>query len=172
WLPFLLGALLLAPALGRFLGPAVVVGAAGCGVGLLRRRTTAGARMARTADAVRESCEALAGELVAGTTPGQALSVAVEVWPPLEEAVHAERVGDSVPDALRDLAERHDGAGDLRQVAAAWQLSQRSGAALGEALTAVAADLADQRTTRALVRGELASARSTARLVACLPVLT
>ncbi len=158
--------------LGSLVLPAVVLGVAGFGALAVRRRTAAATRAAATADAVRESCEALAGELVAGTTPARALEVAVEVWPPLGAAARAEQVGGSVPDSLREVARSHRGAADLQQIAAAWQLSHRSGAALGDALSAVAADLADQRATRALVRSELASARSTARLIAVLPVMT
>ncbi len=172
WLLPVVFAVLILAALGALVLPAAVIGLAVVGALAVGRRSAAGAQAAEAADAVRESCEALAGELVAGTTPGQALDVAVEVWPPLDVVARAERVGGSVPDALREIARVRPGAADLRQVAAAWQLSQRSGAALGEALTAVATDLADQRATRALVRSELASARSTARLIAVLPVMT
>lgn len=157
---------------GRHLVPVLVIAGGLAGLHQVRRRAHASAVAVEVAAAVRESCEALAGELVAGVTVGQALEVAAEVWTPLEVAVRADQVGGSVPDALRGLVRQHPGAGDLRQVAAAWQLSQRSGAALGGALDAVAADLVDQQATRALVRTELASARATARLIAGLPVLT
>ncbi len=63
------------------------------------------------------------------------------------------------------------GAGDLRVVAAAWQVSHRTGAGLAATLDQVVVDLRGARATRRIVEGELASARATARLVAGLPVL-
>jgi tight adherence protein B len=83
----------------------------------------------------------------------------------------AHQLGAPVPDALRVLAGR-PGAGDLTLVAAAWQVTQRSGGGLADSLAEVAGTLRERRATRRLVRSELSSARSTARLIAALPVLT
>ncbi len=129
-------------------------------------------RAVEVAARVRECCESLSGELAAGLPPGPALEAPLAVWAPWRQVTAAHRVGGSVPDALRQLASAHPGAGDLRQVAAAWELTQHAGAALAESLAVVAGDIAEKQVTRALVRTELASARSTARLVVVLPVLT
>ncbi|WP_242494835.1 type II secretion system F family protein [Nocardioides zhouii] len=120
--------------------------------------------------AVLEVCDLLAAELAAGRPPGSALAAAAERWPPLVAAVEAVRLGVDVPDALRRLAEQHPGAADLRWVAGAWQVAQRSGHGLASALERTAEGLRARRSTRRLVDSELASARATARLVACLPL--
>ena len=120
--------------------------------------------------AVLEVCDLLAAELASGRPPGAALATASERWPPLVAAVEAVRLGADVPDALRRLAELRPGAADLRWVAAAWQVAQHSGHGLAAALERTAGGLRARRRTRRLVDSELASARATARLVACLPL--
>lgn len=120
--------------------------------------------------AVLEVCDLLAAELAAGRPPGAALAAASERWPPLLAAVEAVRLGADVPDALRLLASERRGAADLWWVAGAWQVAQDSGHGLAAALERTSAGLRARRRTRRLVDSELASARATARLVACLPL--
>ncbi|PKH40682.1 tight adherence protein B [Nocardioides alpinus] len=133
---------------------------------VLRRRRQVAADQA----AVLEVCDLLAAELAAGRPPGAALSAASERWPPLVAAVEAVRLGADVPEALRRLAEVRPGAADLRWVAGAWQVAQHSGHGLSAALERTSSGLRARRRTRRLVDSELASARATARLVACLPL--
>ena len=133
--------------------------------GLRRRREVAADQAA-----VLEICDLLAAELAAGRPPGVALSAACERWPPLASAVEAVRLGGDVPDALRRLADERRGAADLRWVAGAWQVAHHSGHGLAAALERTAGGLRARRRTRRLVDSELASARATARLVACLPL--
>ena len=137
-----------------------------------RRRSPRSRRRERAADqaAVLEVCDLLAAELAAGQPPGTALVVAGERWPPLRPAVEAHHLGADVPQALRELATRRPGAADLRWVAGAWQVAHHSGHGLAGALERTAAGLRARRRTRRLVDSELASARATARLVACLPL--
>lgn len=138
---------------------------------LIRRRRQAQRRANETSERVREICELLAADLSAGLPPPSALRAGEEVWPPWTAVVRADALGASVSEAMRSLAE-HPGAADLVQVAAAWQISQRSGAALAQALSDVGSDLRAQAETRRVIRTELASARSTAGLVTLLPILT
>lgn len=146
----------------------VLLGAAGA-AGLLVRR----ARAARSADRrqalVVEVCEALVGELRAGQPLTASLEHCLEVWPAFEPVVAAGRLGADVPGALRRLG-TVPGAEGLREIASAWQVSQRSGSGLAAALSHVAVTARERQGTRRLVQGELASAQATARLVAGLPL--
>ncbi len=169
---------------------AVVAVACAAGLGLPGRRlvlvavlavaSLVAARMARsrvrrreaesTRARVLEVCDELAAELRAGRTSGEALRRAALEWAPLGPVAETDRLGGDVPDALRALA-RTSGAEDLVALAAAWHVAHRTGQGLGDALARVARDLRARRSLRRVVDGELASARSTARLVAALPLL-
>ena len=131
-----------------------------------------GARRRAAADraAVLEVCDLLATELASGRPPSSALTAAVEVWPPLAPVAEAHRLGADVPAALRALAHERPAVADLRWVAGAWQVAHHSGQGLAAALERTARGLRTARRTRRVVDSELASARATARLVACLPV--
>lgn len=135
-------------------------------VPLLGRRREVAADQA----AVLEVCDLLAAELAAGRPPGTALAAASERWAPLVAVVEAARLGSDVPEALRRLASERRGAADLRWVAGAWQVAQHSGHGLSAALERTSRSLRARRRTRRLVDSELAAARATARLVACLPL--
>lgn len=113
-----------------------------------------------------EACGVLAEELRAGRDPRSALECAASVCPELAAVVTAHDLGADVPAALR----RTD-VPALHRVAGAWQVSARSGRGLAETVRAVADDLRADRATRRVVTSELASARSTARLLVALPVV-
>jgi tight adherence protein B len=146
----------------------ITVGAAAAVNTVIRR-----SRLARAAEVrqglVVDVCEALVGELRAGQPLVTSLGHCVEVWPSFEPVVAASRLGADVSEALRRLA-RLRGAEGLREIASAWQVAEQSGAGLAAALSQVAATARDRQRTRQLVRGELASAQATARLVVLLPL--
>lgn len=168
WLPLLV---LLVPLVvpGRAVVAAVLLGIATYGGIVLWRRRRGRLEAGRTADRVIEACEQMAAELAAGHPPGPALAQLADEWPVIEPVAEAHRMGSDVPDAWREAATT-PGAGALRLVAAAWQIAHQTGSGLADALDRVALDLRAAAATQRVVDGELSSARSTARLIAVLPV--
>ncbi len=147
----------------------VLAGAAWGGHRLWRQRGLARA-VVETQERVLECCDLLAAELAAGQPPDAALARAAETWPSLASVSQSHAYGGDVPSALRRSADE-PGAEGMALVAAAWHVSHRTGHGLAEALARVAEALRARRATDRVVRGELASARATARLVAALPVV-
>ncbi|GAA4671250.1 type II secretion system F family protein [Nocardioides nanhaiensis] len=174
WLGLSLAAAAVGLALLLLDGSSLVLVLLGAGVLLAARRLVAARRRSVRAEEVSarvlDLCEQLAAELTAGQPPAAALDRAAGDWPLVAPVAETFRVGGDVPGALRGLA-GGPGAGQLRVVAAAWQVAHGSGGGLAEAVQRVASDLRADRATARVVDGELASARATARLVACLPVV-
>lgn len=148
----------------------IVLGCAAAVAQLVARSRATRAQL-RTRRRVVEAGEALVGELRAGQPPVAALAHTVEVWPALAVVAGAARLGADVPAALHRLAGR-PGAEGLHDLAAAWRLSERSGAGLTASLTQVVETARSGLATAQLVRAELSSAQATARLVAALPLVT
>jgi tight adherence protein B len=137
---------------------------------MLWRRRAATREAEHNAARMAEVCDLLAAELGAGRPTDAALDEAARAWPVLRPVSDVCRLGGDVPLALRGVAST-PGADGLRLLAAAWAVSQRTGAGLGSATRRVADSVRRDQATRRVVAGELASARATARLVACLPVV-
>jgi tight adherence protein B len=153
----------------------VLAGAAG--VPLLRRvRRAAEERRAheRRGEAVVALCSALAGEVRAGRQPGEALLRAARDSGGLGEAqavvLAAARFGGDVPGALADAA-RQPGADGLLGLAACWRVAVDRGAGLAAGLDRLEGALRAERDQRADLRAQLAGSRSTAVMLAGLPVL-
>ncbi|MWA12605.1 type II secretion system F family protein [Streptomyces sp. BA2] len=156
----------------------LVLGAAG--VPLIRRvRRGRDARLEseRRATAVIALCGALAGEVRAGRQPGEALRAAAVdrgLGLGLGEAragvLAAARFGGDVPGALEEAA-REPGARGLVGLAACWRVAVDRGAGLAAGLERLEGALRAERDQRSDLRAQLAGARSTAVMLAGLPVL-
>ncbi|MER7762520.1 type II secretion system F family protein [Streptomyces sp. NPDC097619] len=171
-----------APALGLLVAVAaaspvpLLLGVAA--VPLVRRRSRAAAaaraRRERAAEVIA-LCAFVAGESRAGLQPGQALSAALRGPVPgpggAEAAVLAAAAfGGDVPRALRQAA-REPGAEGLAGLAACWQVSVDGGAGLAAGLERLEAALRAERDQAESLRAQLAGVRSTAVVLALLPVL-
>jgi tight adherence protein B len=155
-------------------GPvAAALGIGALGVLLLLRRRARSRRSRRqTHSDVTDACLALAAEFAAGAPTMSALHTVSVDWPELfaTAAGQAATGGDPVR-ALRQTAER-PGAEALAAVAAAWEVSERTGARLGTALVAVADAIRADDAVRREADAQLGMVRATARLLALLPVAT
>ncbi|WP_162606723.1 type II secretion system F family protein [Jiangella asiatica] len=155
-------------------GPVAAAGgalAAPVGRWWLSRRRARSVRSRREAE-VADACLALAGELSAGVPPRHCLAVVAAEWPDLfGAAAGRSALGGDPVQALRETA-RQPGASPLTAVAAAWEVSDRTGAGLSSVLTSVADSLRAEAAVRREAGAQLAAVRATSRLMACLPVVT
>ncbi|WP_328670620.1 type II secretion system F family protein [Streptomyces sp. NBC_00328] len=147
------------------------------GMPLLRRVRRAGEvrrERERRGDAVIALCGALAGEVRAGRQPGEALLAAARDSDGLAEAqplvLAAARFGGDVPGALTEAA-RQPGADGLVGLAACWRVAVDRGAGLAAGLDRLEGALRAERDQRDDMRAQLAGSRSTASMLAGLPVL-
>lgn len=120
---------------------------------------------------VAELLSALAAELSAGQPTTLALPAAAAglVPNPCPQALAACRTGGDVPEALRRDS-LVPGAQALRGLAACWEVAQRSGAGLSVAVTRLADGLRAGALAEAQLSGEVAAVRTSARLLAGLPL--
>ncbi|WP_327430461.1 type II secretion system F family protein [Streptomyces sp. NBC_01236] len=142
--------------------------------GRVRRAGEARRGRERRGDEVIALCGALAGEVRAGRQPGEALLRAARDSGGLGEAqavvLAAARFGGDVPGALTDAA-RQPGADGLVGLAACWRVAVDRGAGLAAGLDRLVGALRAERDQRADLRAQLAGSRSTAVMLAGLPVL-
>lgn len=153
--------------------PHVIVGVTAVGVVVvvirLRLRSRAVAICKRRAGEVAEVVDALAAELGAGVLPARALAHLAEDTPSLGSVAATSRLGGDIPYALRSVSSQ-SGAEVLSELASAWEVSERSGAPMAKVLGRLADRLRDERELRREIDAGLGPARSTARIMAVLPV--
>lgn len=125
--------------------------------------------------AVTQLCFALAAELRAGRTPAEALVRAADMGPPeiseeIAGVLTASRTGGDVAAALRSAGTNPGGQG-LQRLAACWSVGAGAGAGFAMAVERLAGALRGEERHREEVAAQLAGPRSTARLLAALPLL-
>lgn len=118
---------------------------------------------------VAEIVDALAAELGGGILASQALRDLADDLVLLESAAAASHMGGDVPGALR-AASRQPGAEGLEGLAAAWEVSERSGAPMARVLDRLGDGIRDERESEREIQAGLGPARATARLMAVLPL--
>ena len=118
---------------------------------------------------IAEIVDSLAAELGAGILAGRALQHLAGDMPFLDGAATASRTGGDVAAALR-AASRLPGAEVLEELAAAWEVSERSGAPMARVLDRLGDGIRDEREAQREVMTGLGPARATARLMAVLPI--
>ncbi|WP_433164929.1 type II secretion system F family protein [Kribbella sp. CA-247076] len=128
----------------------------------------------RTAEAISraqiiEALDILAADLTAGRPPVDALEGAATTCPDFQIAHAAAKLGGDVPGAL-DLAAESPGATGLRALAAAWRVAEESGAAFAALTERLAESLRADEAIHRQTAASLAGARSTARILALLPI--
>ena len=111
---------------------------------------------------------AVAGELRAGADTGSALQRCGSRFGVGAAAAHAARMGADIPTALEVDAARTP---ILRSVAAAWSVSQQTGAGLADVLERIADGHRRGLEVRRTLDVELAGPRATARLMSLLPAI-
>ena len=118
---------------------------------------------------VAEICLALSAELRSGVPLGQAVTAVSGDWPDLLADITGQAaIGGDVAAAFRHAADT-PGASALAAVASGWEVSERTGAPLSRVLLAVADALRMAATARREADSQLATIRTTARLMAVLP---
>lgn len=147
-----------------------------------RARTLArrGAQAPVRAEVVAEDVARLGVLLRAGLPPARAWSHLVEVAGPgpggaWASAAGASAAGDPVAPALRGVLARRPGSDEataaLVAVAAAWEVSERTGAPAAQLLRRLAGALREEADARDAREAALAAPRATARLLLALPAL-
>lgn len=127
-------------------------------------------RAKRAFEQVAHAARLLASLLRAGQIPTVALEEAATECPILIRAAAASRLGSDVAAELA-RSSRAPGRDGLALMAAAWRVSERSGAPIAAVLATVAENLRHRRQLEALLETELAAARTSGRIMAALPFL-
>lgn len=106
----------------------------------------------------------------AGMIPTVALREAAMGSPCLASAATASGLGIDVGRALRGSAAR-PGFGGLQEIAAAWQVSERTGAPVAAVVGRVAETVRERQQLQGVLEAEMSAARISGRVMAGLPLL-
>lgn len=133
------------------------------GIGLARSRAGSARRQ------VAQACSILATQVRIGQPPLVAIRSAAQDCPVLRPAVAIVDLGGDPAVAWRQQA-RAPGSGGLEELARAWQLANRTGADMADALDRVADALFEDDAVALVVASEAAGPRASGKIMAVLPV--
>ncbi len=155
----------------------VLAGAIVAGTVMSRRRRAA-RRSARDAESVdlRDALDILVGELRVGAHPVAALAAAAaevggRVGPCLDEVSARGRLGADIADGLRSVAARSAIPAQWQRMAVCWQLAAVHGVAVATLMRAAQHDIVERSRFRQRLDAGLAGPRTTAAVLAGMPVL-
>lgn len=154
----------------RVLGWVALGGIVAALVSWLAHRHLLERRRRRARDEVAEAAHNLALLLKAGQIPTRALAEAAADNPCLAPAAATVALGGDVGEALREAA-REPGREALAQLAGAWRVSEASGAPIAKVVGQVTDTVRRERQLADVVATELSAARTSGRIMACLPLL-
>jgi tight adherence protein B len=157
-------------------GVAVAVAIAVATVEARRRRMAGRRRRAAEAVALQAAVEVLVGELRAGAHPVAAFTAAASevddvVAAPMRTVSARARMGADVGGGLRSVARRSSLPAYWERLAVCWQLAHSHGLAIGTLMQTAYRDIAARERFSAQVSAGMAGARTTAAMLAGLPVL-
>jgi tight adherence protein B len=162
-----------------FIVPVTVIGAATIAMAtvLLRhRRRVRRQRRAAESVALQAALDVLVGELRVGAHPVAAFGVAADevdgaVAASLQAVAARARLGADVAEGLRSAAQRSPLPAHWERLAVYWQLAQTHGLAIAALMQTAQRDIVERERFSARVDAGLAGARTTAAVLAGLPVL-
>jgi tight adherence protein B len=172
----------LAPLLGAATSTGVVVAAAIVGATVEFRRRNRARRRARTAEAaaLRGALDILVGELRVGAHPVAAFDTAADeaaddtdgaVAAALRTIAARARLGADVAVGMLSVARRSSLPEQWERLAVCWQLAQSHGLAIGTLMQTAQRDLVERQRFSSRVEAGMAGARTTAAVLAGLPVV-
>jgi len=177
WLLVAVG-VVLALALAAATSTGVVVAAAIGGVTVEIRRRNRRRRRARAAEAaaLRGALDILVGELRVGAHPVAAFGVAANetegiVATAMRTISARARLGADVTAGILSVAHRSSLPGQWERLAVCWQLAQAHGLAIGTLMQTAQRDLVERQRFSSRVEAGMAGARTTAAVLAGLPVV-
>jgi tight adherence protein B len=143
---------------------------------LRRRRQLRVQRRAAESVALQAALDVLVGDLRVGAHPVAAFDVAAdEVGGTVAASLHAvaarARLGADVAAGLRSVAFRSSLPAHWERLAVFWQLAQTHGLAIATLMQTAQRDIVERERFSARVAAEMAGARTTAAVLAALPVL-
>ena len=169
WLLASVGATILLILGAQILISTVAIGVVAALVAVQRAQHQRGTAAATRRTQIIEALDVLAADLTAGRPPVDALEGAASISPDFQVAHAAAKLGGDVPGAL-ELAAGSPGAAGLRGLAAAWRVAEESGAAFAALTERLADSLRADEAIHRQTEASLAGARSTARILAALPI--